>query len=119
MEVVYAAVLAAMAGQPRILKEDPAPTIYYVRSSADRQLEVIIGFSAAKADIAPAKSDLLRAVYDKAPTAYEPSIMKPPSTASVWPVMKWEASLARNTRAGAMSVSGSPILPPSGIAWAR
>jgi small conductance mechanosensitive channel len=61
LDSVYAAVQAAIAEQPRILR-DPAPTIYYDRSSADRQLEVIIGFSAAEADIAPAKSDLIRAI---------------------------------------------------------
>ena len=64
LEAVYAAVQAAVAEQPRILK-DPAPTIYYDRSSADRQLEVVIGFSAAEADIPPAKSDLIRAVHDR------------------------------------------------------
>jgi small conductance mechanosensitive channel len=64
LEAVYAAVQAAIAEQPRILK-DPAPTIYYDRSSADRQLEVIIGFSAAEADVPAAKSDLIRAVHDR------------------------------------------------------
>ncbi len=63
LEAVHAAVQAAVAGQPLILK-DPAPTIYYDRSSADRQLEIIIGFSAAEADLPPAKSDLIRAVHD-------------------------------------------------------
>ena len=61
LEAVYAAVQAAVAQQSRILK-DPAPTIYFDRSSADRQLEVIIGFSPAEADIPPAKSDLIRAI---------------------------------------------------------
>jgi len=64
LEAVYAAVQAAVAEQPRILK-DPAPTIYFDRSSADRQLEVITGFSAAEADIPPAKSDLIRAIQQR------------------------------------------------------
>jgi len=64
LETVYAAVQAAVAEQPRILK-DPAPTIYFDRSSADRQLEIVIGFSADEADVPQAKSDLIRAVHDR------------------------------------------------------
>jgi small conductance mechanosensitive channel len=64
LEAVYAAVQAAVADQLHILK-DPAPTILFDRSSADRQLEVVVGFSAAEADIPAAKSDLIRAVHDK------------------------------------------------------
>src|SRR5689334_7321919 len=41
----------------------------------------------------------------------------PPSTAIAWPVMKRAASLARNTITGAMSRSGSPRRPPSGITY--
>ncbi len=63
LEAVYAGVQAAVAAQPRILK-DPVPTILFDRSSADRQLEAIVGFSAAEADIPAAKSDLIRAVHD-------------------------------------------------------
>jgi small conductance mechanosensitive channel len=63
LEAVYAAIQAA-AEQPRILK-DPAPTIYFDRSSAERQLEAIVGFSANDADVVPAKSDLIRAVHDR------------------------------------------------------
>ena len=63
LEVVYAGVQAAVADQPHILK-DPAPTILFDRSSADRQLEVVVGFSAAEADVPAAKSDLIRAVHD-------------------------------------------------------
>jgi small conductance mechanosensitive channel len=61
---VYAAVQAAVTEQPCILK-DPAPTIYYDRSSAERQLEVVIGFSANEADVPAAKSDLIRVVHDR------------------------------------------------------
>jgi small conductance mechanosensitive channel len=63
LEAVYASVEAAVAGQPRILK-DPAPTILFDRSSADRQLEVVVGFSAAEVDVPLAKSNLIRAVHD-------------------------------------------------------
>jgi small conductance mechanosensitive channel len=63
LEAVHASVEASVAAQPRILK-DPAPTILFDRSSADRQLEVVVGFSAAEADVPAAKSDLIRAVHD-------------------------------------------------------
>ena len=52
-----------IAQQPRILR-DPAPTVLFDRSSADRQLEVVIGFSTTEADVPAAKSDLIRAVHD-------------------------------------------------------
>jgi len=63
LEAVYAAVQAAVADQPRISK-DPAPTILFDRSSTERQLEVVVGFSAAEADVPAAKSDLIRVVHD-------------------------------------------------------
>jgi len=63
LEAVHASVQASVVAQPRILK-DPAPTILFDRSSADRQLEVVVGFSAAEADVPAAKSDLIRAVHD-------------------------------------------------------
>ncbi len=50
--------------------------------------------------------------------AQDPSIISPPSTASVCPVMNRDASLTRNTSTGARSRSASPILPPSGISAA-
>ena len=64
LEAVYAAVQEAVAAQPNILK-DPAPTILFDRASAERQLEVVIGFSADEANIPAAKSDLIRAVHDR------------------------------------------------------
>jgi small conductance mechanosensitive channel len=64
LDAVCADVEAAVAEQPRVLK-DPAPTIYYDRSSAERQLEVVIGFSAAEADAPAAKSDLIRAIHGR------------------------------------------------------
>jgi small-conductance mechanosensitive channel len=63
LEAVYASVQAAVSEQPRILK-DPAPTILFDRSSADRQLEIVVGFSTAEADVPAAKSDLIRTVHD-------------------------------------------------------
>ena len=44
-----------------------------------------------------------------------PSMISPPSTASSWPVMKCEPSLARNTSTGPRSRSASPSAPPSGM----
>lgn len=64
LDAVYQAVQDAVAAQPHILKE-PAPTIFYDRSSAERQLEVAIAFSANEADVPAAKSDLIRAVHDR------------------------------------------------------
>jgi len=72
LDSVHAAVQAAAAEQQSILK-DPAPTILFDRSSADRQLEVIIGFSAAEADVPVAKSDLIRAVHDALGTLTTPA----------------------------------------------
>ena len=45
----------------------------------------------------------------------EPSIIRPPSTASTCPVMKRDSSPTRNASTGARSCLASPILPPSGI----
>ncbi len=62
-DALQAAVKAAVAALPLIAKEAPL-TVLFDRSSVDRQLEIVVGFSAAEADIPAAKSDVIRAGHE-------------------------------------------------------
>jgi small conductance mechanosensitive channel len=62
LDTALPAVRTALSRQPKI-QSDPAPSVTLDRSSTEHALEIVATFSAAEADVAVAKSDLIAAVH--------------------------------------------------------